>query len=132
MCARGEGKKNWREIPARLIPEREREREREMLQEVLLSLAGHPGDLIGGGRGGDKGAGGGAFSVDEDMPFLEPAEKDMLKRVARLGSLYSSLESFCESYRSLHAGRGLSLFFLPPCFACICLLSLVALSLSLA
>ena len=59
-----------------------------MYHELLLALAGSPGDLF------TKGRGAGRLRLVPGLPFLHPTEEELLNRLAELGSDYSRLAAF--------------------------------------
>lgn len=68
-----------------------------MLHELLLALSGHPGDIFVPSPASPSTPT--TYVVAEDFPFLHPAERTALNRLARLGFLYSTIRAFVDRHR---------------------------------
>lgn len=65
-----------------------------MLHELLLALAGHPGDIFVPYPEDAPTR----YAIPTDFPFLHSAERTALERLAVLGLLYTRFTNFIERY----------------------------------
>ncbi|TPX62118.1 hypothetical protein PhCBS80983_g00647 [Powellomyces hirtus] len=77
-----------------------------MLHELLLTLAGHPGDIFVPYPASPAVAT--TYVVAHDFPFLHSAERTALNRLAQLGFYYAGIRAFVDRNRKHVWGRVLN------------------------